>query len=180
MKFGLFVCLFLFSLRFFGCGSTNYECPEGYSEQLIPTFGIRACLPSTWFGEEMKITNPSSGEEYTYFIFRQEPIPGKLQIGFGMYDFWGFGDDFEAFKEDEITSGEDIKNVTNEKSKNGTPYWMSELAYSIDSKEFMAQDYYFFPEGDYSRAFTMKALCLKEAFPAYQDTFQVVSNSFFY
>lgn len=66
------------------------------------------------------------------------------------------------------------------KSNNGTLYWVTELTYSEGGKDIMARNYYFFPEDDYSRAFIMQAFCLKEVFPACQDTFQAVSQSFSY
>lgn len=180
----LLTCILTFSFGYFGCGTGEYECPEGYSEQLMTSFGFTVCLPSTWTGEEMNRMDPVSGQEMTHYIYRQEPLPGKPLIGLEMFDFWGFEDDFQSFekmsKEDAQASGQDMRKVEKGKTENGTPYWMTELGYLEGSKELMAQNYYFFPEGDYSRAFIMRAFCLKEAFPACQDTFQIVSQSFSY
>lgn len=184
MKLILLSCLFLLSLGNSRCSSAGYECPEGYSEQFVTSFGFKVCLPSAWTGEEMKRMDPVSGSEMTHFIFRQEPIPGKPLIGLEKFDFWGFEDDFEDFKvmikEDAEASGQDMKKVEKGKTNNGTVYWMTELAEGEGSREIVAQNYYFFPEDDYSRSFIMRAFCLKEAFPACQDTFQVISNSFSY
>lgn len=184
MKLILLPYLFLLSLGCFGYGSTKYECPEGYSEQLIPSFGFSVCLPNSWTGEEMKRMDQVSGEEMTHYIFREEPIPGKPLIGMEKFDFWGFEDDFQGFKmmikEDAKASGQDMRKVIKGENKNGIPYWMTELTYSENSKEIMAQNYYFFPEDDYSRAFIMRAFCLKEAFPTCKEIFQVASASFSY
>jgi|GEM_PF-6627317 len=185
MKTNLLICLFFLSLVNFSCDSAEpYECPEGYSEKLISSLGFNVCLPNIWTGEEMERLDPVSGEKMIHYIYREDPTPGKSLVGFEKFDFWGFEDDFQTFNamtvEDAKSLGQDLVKVVEGNNKNGVPYWMTELAYSEGGEEVVAQNYYFFPEEDYSRTFIMRAFCLKEAFEACQDTFAVVSASFSY
>lgn len=184
MKLILSACLLILSLGHLGCAPAEFACPEGYAEQFISTFGFRVCLPDTWSGEEMKRMDPVSGQEMVQYIFREEPIPGNPLVSLEKFDFWGFEDDFQTFKlasqQDAASSGQNMMKVEKGSTKNGTPYWMTELSYREGNQEVMAQNYYFFPEGDYSRAFIMRGFSLSEVFPDNKEIFRVASSSFAY
>ena len=126
--------------------------------------------------------DPYTGQEMKSFVFREKFLPGEPLISVEMLDMWGFEDDFQSFKEmsgeDAVQSGQELHSCTEGETKSGVPFWVTEITSYQNGEALKTQNYYFFPNRNYKRAFIMRGFALKNAYESMKSTFEQAALSF--